>query len=88
MTSWSRYDNHWQGVASKTLLDLVKPKADAKHIVFHAYDGYTTNVRTDVFADPNVLLAHSWKASRSRAITAVRSALWCPTGISGRAPNG
>ena len=61
VTSWSRFDNHWQGVSSKTLLDLVKPKADARHIVFHAYDGYTTNVTTKVFADDNVLLAHSWE---------------------------
>jgi DMSO/TMAO reductase YedYZ molybdopterin-dependent catalytic subunit len=61
VTSWSRFDNHWQGVASRTLLDLVKPKAQARHIAFHAYDGYTTNVSTKVFADPNVLLAHSWE---------------------------
>ena len=61
VTSWSRFDNHWQGVASKTLLDLVRPKEQAAHIVFHAYDGYTTNVKTDVFAGANVLLAHSWE---------------------------
>jgi DMSO/TMAO reductase YedYZ molybdopterin-dependent catalytic subunit len=61
VTAWSRFDNHWQGVAAKTLIDLVRPKADAKHIVFHAYDGYTTNVKTEVFADANVLLAHSWE---------------------------
>ncbi|HXC55482.1 MAG TPA: sulfite oxidase-like oxidoreductase [Rhizomicrobium sp.] len=60
VTSWSRYDNHWQGVASRTLLDLVKPRPEARHIVFHAYDGYTTNVTTKVFSDPNVLLAHAW----------------------------
>lgn len=61
VTAWSRYDNHWQGVSSRILLDLVKPKAEAKHIVFHAYDGYTTNVRLSAFADANVLLAHSWE---------------------------
>ncbi len=60
VTAWSLYDNHWQGVSSTMLLDLVKPKADAKHIVFHSYDGYTTNVMLDVFADSGVLLAHSW----------------------------
>ena len=61
VTSWSRYDNHWQGVSSKTLLGLVRPKAEAKHLVFHSYDSYTTNVRMEVFADDNVLLAHSWE---------------------------
>jgi DMSO/TMAO reductase YedYZ molybdopterin-dependent catalytic subunit len=61
VTAWSRFDNHWAGVSSKTLLDLVKPKPEARHIVFHAYDGYTTNVTCEVFADANVLLAHSWE---------------------------
>jgi len=61
VTAWSRYDNHWRGVAGRTILDLVRPKADARHVVFHAYDGYTTNVRLAAFADENVLLAHSWE---------------------------
>jgi DMSO/TMAO reductase YedYZ molybdopterin-dependent catalytic subunit len=61
VTAWSRYDNHWQGVSSKTLLDLVRPKAEARHVVFHAYDGYTTNTKLSVFAESNVLLAHSWE---------------------------
>lgn len=61
VTTWSRFDNHWRGVTSRYILDLVKPKSDARHIVFHAYDGYTTNVQTSVFAEDNVLLAHSWE---------------------------
>ena len=61
VTQWSRFDNHWRGVAVKTLLDLVKPKAGAAHVVFHSYDGYTTNVKLSVFAEANALLAHSWE---------------------------
>ena len=61
VTSWSRYDNHWRGVASRTLVELVEPKPEARHVVFHAYDGYTTNVTLKAFADDNVLLAHSWE---------------------------
>src|ERR1700753_1487593 len=53
VTSWSRYDNHWEGVSARSLRDLVKPKVEARPIAFPAYDGYTTNVRADVFADPN-----------------------------------
>jgi DMSO/TMAO reductase YedYZ molybdopterin-dependent catalytic subunit len=60
VTAWSLYDNHWQGVSSRTLLDLAKPKAEARHVIFHSYDGYTTNVKLEVFADGDVLLAHSW----------------------------
>ena len=63
VTTWSRYDNHWTGVSAKTILDLVQPKAEAKHIVFHAYDGYTTNVSLAAFSDPNVLLAYAWEGA-------------------------
>jgi len=61
VTQWSRYDNNWRGVSAKTLLDLVKPKPEAAHVIFTAYDGYTTNVKLPVFAEANVLLAHSWE---------------------------
>ena len=60
VTAWSRFDNHWRGVSSRTILDLVKPKPDARHAIFHSYDGYTTNVRLSAFEKGNVLLAHSW----------------------------
>jgi len=61
VTAWSRYDNHWQGVSARTILDLVKPKPEAKHVLFQSYDGYTTNVSLAVFSDANVLLAHGWE---------------------------
>jgi DMSO/TMAO reductase YedYZ molybdopterin-dependent catalytic subunit len=61
VTSWSRYDNHWQGVSARTLLDAVRPKPEARHVLFRAYDGYTTNVKLSVFGEDNVLLAHSWE---------------------------
>lgn len=63
VTAWSRYDNRWTGVSAAHLLDTVRPKPEAAHVVFHAYDGYTTNVALDVFAAPDVLLAHSWEGS-------------------------
>ncbi len=61
VTAWSRYDNRWSGVSAAAFLDLVRPKPEVRHVIFHAYDGYTTNVRLDVFALPDVLLAHSWE---------------------------
>ena len=63
VTSWSRYDNHWQGVSSAILLDLVRPLPAARHVIFHAHDGYTTNVRLDQFAEPDVVLVHTWEGS-------------------------
>ncbi len=61
VTQWSRYDNVWKGVSVADLLALVVPKASAAHVIFHSYDGYTTNVALDVFAAPEVMLAHSWQ---------------------------
>lgn len=61
VTAWSRYDNRWTGVPARHLIETVRPRAEARHVIFHAYDGYTTNVRLDVFAGEDVLLAHSWE---------------------------
>jgi len=61
VTKWSRYDNHWVGVSSRDLLALGRPKAEAAHVIFHAYDGYTTNVALEVFAADDVMIAHSWE---------------------------
>jgi DMSO/TMAO reductase YedYZ molybdopterin-dependent catalytic subunit len=61
VTAWSRYDNLWQGVAATHLAALVKPKPEAHFVVFHSYDGYTTNVPRAAFEDADVLLAHAWE---------------------------
>ncbi len=60
VTQWSRYDNRWSGVAARTLLEMAEPMEEARHVVFHAYDGYTTNVRLEDFDQPDVLLADTW----------------------------
>jgi DMSO/TMAO reductase YedYZ molybdopterin-dependent catalytic subunit len=61
VTQWSRYDNHWRGVAARTLLTFAEPKDEARHVIFHAHDGYTTNVRLDQFDQPDVFLVHLWE---------------------------
>lgn len=61
VTAWSRYDNHWEGVSARHILEVVKPLPEARHVVFHSYDGYTTNVALSVFDDADVLLAHGWE---------------------------
>ncbi|RCK52574.1 molybdopterin-binding protein [Thalassospira profundimaris] len=61
VTSWSRYDNHWQGVSALELARLVHPTDKAKYVLFTAHDGYTTNVTRGQFLDDDVLLAHHWQ---------------------------
>jgi Sulfite oxidase and related enzymes len=61
VTTWSRYDNAWKGVSARRLLDLVRPRPEARFLMFRSFDGYTTNVPLARFADDDVLLAHSWQ---------------------------
>lgn len=60
VTAWSNYDNNWQGISAQTILDLVKPKPDCRHVIFTSYDNYTTNVTLEQFSDPDVMLVHTW----------------------------
>jgi DMSO/TMAO reductase YedYZ molybdopterin-dependent catalytic subunit len=63
VTSWSRYDNGWAGVATRDLLDIVGPKEEAGFVALHGYDGYTTNLSLEDFAAEDALLAHSWEGA-------------------------
>ncbi|HQT67160.1 MAG TPA: molybdopterin-dependent oxidoreductase [Acetobacteraceae bacterium] len=61
VTQWSRYDNEWQGVAARTIIELVQPLAAASHVIFHAHDDYITNVTLDQFDQTDAALVHSWQ---------------------------
>ncbi len=63
VTTWSRYDNGWEGVLVRDLLDIVMPKPEASHVMMHSYDGYTTNVALEDFAAEDALLVHSWEGA-------------------------
>ena len=61
VTSWSRYDNNWDGVSTHDLMEAVQPKPEATHVLLTSNDGYTTNMELKDFASPEALLAHSWE---------------------------
>jgi DMSO/TMAO reductase YedYZ molybdopterin-dependent catalytic subunit len=61
VTTWSRYDNRWDGVSTHTVLDAVRPLASAAFVVLHSHDGYTTNLPLADFAAPDAILAHHWE---------------------------
>lgn len=63
VTTWSRYDNAWTGVSTRTLLDLVGVKPGADAVMLTSYDGYTTNLTLADFASEHAVLAHSWEGS-------------------------
>ena len=60
VTTWSRYDNAWEGLAVRDLLAACRPREDARFVVLQSYDGYTTNLALEDFAAEDALLAHSW----------------------------
>jgi DMSO/TMAO reductase YedYZ molybdopterin-dependent catalytic subunit len=61
VTTWSRYDNRWQGVATRDLLDAAMPKPEASHALLTSYDGYTTNLPLEDFAAEDAILATHWE---------------------------
>ena len=63
VTTWSRYDNQWQGLATRDLLAACRPREEARFVVLYGNDGYTTNLALDDFAADDALLAHSWSGA-------------------------
>ena len=61
VTTWSRYDNDWTGVSTRTFLDAVDPKPEATAVMLTSYDGYTTNLLLSDFAAEDALLVHRWQ---------------------------
>jgi DMSO/TMAO reductase YedYZ molybdopterin-dependent catalytic subunit len=57
VTRWSRFDNVWEGVAARELLKQVTPKPDARFVIIHAEQGYTTNLPLAELLRDDVLLA-------------------------------
>jgi DMSO/TMAO reductase YedYZ molybdopterin-dependent catalytic subunit len=63
VTTWSRYDNQFEGLATRDLLMACQPRDEARFVVLHSHDGYTTNLALEDFAAEDALLAHSWSGN-------------------------
>ena len=59
VTTWSKFDNDWEGVRFTDIQALVRVKPEAKHVVFHSYGGYTTNVPLAELQGPENMLVHT-----------------------------
>ena len=59
VTTWSKNEMPWQGVAFFTIADLVRPKPAARFVFFKSFDGYSTNNPLETCLDDDVLIAHS-----------------------------
>jgi DMSO/TMAO reductase YedYZ molybdopterin-dependent catalytic subunit len=58
VTSWSRYDNRWDGVKVRDLAVMAGLKPEAKFVFVLCDGGYTTNISLQEFLDDDVILAY------------------------------
>ena len=59
VTRWSKLDNLWEGVRTRTVIEKVKLKPEAKFVMVHSDHGFTTNLPLDDFLGDDCLFA--WK---------------------------
>ena len=57
VTTWSRYDNAWEVVHIREILQRAKPLPEAKFVMAHSFTGYTTNMPLADLDDDDVIIA-------------------------------
>lgn len=60
VTGWSKLDTVWEGVLFKDLMNLVKCKPEAKFVLVHCEQGFTTSAPLEVLMDEDVLVAYRY----------------------------
>ncbi len=63
VTRWSRFDNLWEGVSVREVLERVRVRPEAVAVMVHAEQGYTTNIPLDELRREDVLLAFAHDGS-------------------------
>jgi DMSO/TMAO reductase YedYZ molybdopterin-dependent catalytic subunit len=48
----------WEGIQVKDILEKANPSPEAKVVIFHAYDGYTTSFPIEYIVNNNILMAY------------------------------
>ena len=57
VTGWSAFDLEWEGVSTRTIQELSQPLPEARYVMVHSSDGYTTNIPLPHFFSPDSLFA-------------------------------
>lgn len=55
---WSVLDCRWEGVRFREIVNLVKPRKNARYVTFGCADGYTTSLALEELAADDILLAY------------------------------
>ena len=61
VTHWSRLDNTFTGVPTKSIIDRAKPKPNARFVMCHSEAGFTVNVPLKEFIADDCILAYQWQ---------------------------
>jgi len=57
VTTWSRYNNLWEGVSANEVRNLVSIKKEARYVMVEGAGGFTTNLSLEDFFQEDVLFA-------------------------------
>lgn len=57
VTTWSRFDNGWEGVHIREILTRAQPLPSAQFVMAHSFTGYMTNMTLSALDDDDVLIA-------------------------------
>jgi DMSO/TMAO reductase YedYZ molybdopterin-dependent catalytic subunit len=60
VTTWSKLDTKWEGVLFRELMDSVEVNPEARFVMVHCEQGFTTSVPLEVLMDDDVLLAYRY----------------------------
>jgi len=63
VTGWSLLGVHWIGVRVSTLAEMAKVRSSARHVIFEAAHGYTSNMRLREALAPSVRVVHHFDGS-------------------------
>jgi DMSO/TMAO reductase YedYZ molybdopterin-dependent catalytic subunit len=55
---WSVLDCKWEGIRFSEIINLVRPRENAKFVTFLCADGYTTSLSTEELSGEDVVLAY------------------------------
>lgn len=61
VTSWSKFDMRWKGISLIDIAALAQVDPEARYLMAHGYDGYTTNVELVEALKKDVLLVHTYE---------------------------
>ena len=60
VTTWSKLDTTWEGVLFRELMNSVQVDPEARFVMVHCEQDFTTNVPLEVLMDDDVLLAYRY----------------------------